>query len=46
MKIIGRLLCKVRGHKRGKRVSGTTGSKHIFFACPRCGAQWSRKARA
>lgn len=35
--MIARLLCKILGHKRGKRVSDT----HV--ACPRCKTPWERK---
>ena len=48
--MIGKLICMVtRKHKRGRRVS--TSKKELFlngmhevttFACPRCGAQWTR----
>ena len=30
------LVCKVRGHKRGKRINADDGS--FKLACPRCGA--------
>ena len=38
-----RVLCKIFGHKRGKRVSAIGGE--LKFACPRCEATWTRKIR-
>lgn len=47
---LGRLICGVtRRHKRGKRllmVTSTSTTPVNTFACPRCGAQWTRKAKA
>ena len=43
-----KLVCYFKGHKRGRRVSTVEGhepeTEHEFvtFACPRCGAQWTR----
>ncbi len=39
--MIARLLCKLFGHRRGKRVDGTD-----TIACPRCNATWTRKIKA
>ena len=50
----GKLICKWKGHKRGKRVPFPGANKEISlymddvvgnaqFECPRCGAQWTRK---
>lgn len=38
--MIARLVCWLKGHKRGKRVSET----HV--ACPRCNTPWERKKQA
>lgn len=48
MKILGKLSCWALGHKRGKRISGERSIeplKSVTYACPRCGAQWTRKAK-
>ena len=39
MKIMGRIVCMVKGHKRGKSVGThtTAKGKYTRFACPRCG---------
>lgn len=37
MRVIGKLLCKVLGHRRGRRVS------NALVACPRCDATWIRE---
>ena len=46
--VIGTLICWLRGHKRGKRITYRDGmpstDKH-YFECPRCGAQWKRKVK-
>lgn len=42
--MIAKLICKLLGHRRGKRVKGTD-----TICCPRCNAQWQRpqkKAKA
>lgn len=39
MKLLGKLLCKFYGHRRGKRISNVT------VKCPRCGAERDRLAR-
>lgn len=47
--MIARLLCWLQGHKRGKRLTEVTTTSTVptnHFQCPRCGAQWSRKAKA
>ena len=46
--MIGKLLCKLFGHKRGKKVSGMgldDGTLFRSYACPRCAATWTRKVR-
>ena len=43
------LLCKIKGHKRGKRyaLAGVLmGSPYVTYTCVRCGALWSRKVKA
>lgn len=46
--MISKIVCFFKGHKRGKRVGEATditnGKKNFY--CPRCGARWSRKAKA
>lgn len=51
--MISKLKCWWSGHRRGKRVGkniedgGIEMRTHnVRFYCPRCGAQWSRKAKA
>ena len=47
-KLIGKLICKFRGHKRGVRVSGERAVEAlplVMYQCPRCSAIWSRKAK-
>jgi transcription elongation factor Elf1 len=45
--MFGKLICRFKGHKRGRRVvqEGDTSEMPLRFACPRCGAQWTRKAK-
>jgi hypothetical protein len=47
--IFGWLICKVKGkHKRGKiQRDEMFGDKSVVrtYACPRCGATWTRKVR-
>jgi hypothetical protein len=43
MKLIGRLICAVKGHKRGKWVD--QGIEWKKYRCPRCHATWSRKVK-
>lgn len=50
--MIARLKCLLFGHKRGKRVAPQDVRNPVavnaptnVFACPRCGAQWDRKAK-
>jgi hypothetical protein len=50
MMTLGWLVCKIKGHKRGKRVmfysaSSTAMADRIEFRCPRCLATWTRKAK-
>ena len=43
--LLGKLACWLTKHKRG-RMYQTADSRGIaWYACPRCGKQWSRKAR-
>jgi hypothetical protein len=51
--MFGKLICRFKGHKRGKRVMSRADAiahgddgKTISLYCPRCGAQWTRKAKA
>lgn len=56
MSIFGKLACKLWGHKRGKRVKRPADPPAateimnailgVEFQCPRCGATWTRKAKA
>lgn len=41
MKIIGKLICYFRGHRRGKRISSGY-KKYAKFQCTRCSATWER----
>ena len=49
--ILGSLICKWKGHKRGKLIetrlilAGAHG-KERDYRCPRCGATWTRKVKA
>jgi hypothetical protein len=47
-KLIGRLVCLVKGHQRGKRgdvVRDGHGFVRFYaYSCPRCGKHWSRLA--
>lgn len=40
MKLLGRLICWRKGHRRGRSVKGTE-----LLKCPRCEAVWTRKKR-
>ncbi len=42
--LLGRVLCWLAGHTRGKRVNETDGV--ATFRCQRCGAYWKRKVKA
>jgi hypothetical protein len=49
--MIARLICWINGHKRGKRLYASSMPADEFkgknvFRCPRCGATWTRKAKA
>lgn len=49
MNIVNKIICALKGHKRGKRLSmsESTGTRLLnHFRCPRCGAEWTRKAKA
>jgi len=44
--MIARLICRLFGHRRGKRVGITaSGGRGLVaeFRCPRCSATWTRK---
>lgn len=47
--MIGWLKCKLFGHKRGRRIEGSTALhkalEHQVFECPRCKTTWIRKVR-
>lgn len=44
MKLIGRIVCMFKGHRRGVRVFTPDGG-HRVFACPRCGNERRYKER-
>lgn len=51
--MIAKLICYFRGHKRGKRVAlenvrnpVAVNAPTVVYECPRCTAQWARKAKA
>lgn len=37
----GRLVCRLRGHLRGRRVEVQENGKKKYFECPRCGRRTS-----
>lgn len=41
----GRLLCRLIGHKRGRRINGPI-PPDVIYQCHRCGAQWHRRIKA
>jgi hypothetical protein len=52
--LLGKLLCKLRGHKRGVRLpenthrmpDGTTVTPvSMMFRCPRCHSTWTRNRK-
>ena len=46
--MIAKIICWWKGHKRGRRIggaSGTDGRPFADFECPRCGSRWTRKER-
>jgi hypothetical protein len=46
--VIAALICLIRGHKRGKRLTMTMVTSTTPFntyECPRCKATWTRKAK-
>lgn len=45
-KWIGWVVCRFKGHLRGRRLPGLTLDGLAAFECPRCGALWSRKVYA
>lgn len=51
MKLIGRIVCFVVGHKRGRLVPDMPLGRHSeqtrvhIYACPRCDATWMRKIK-
>ena len=40
----GKLLCRLFGHKRGRR-TGVSSSRGDQFQCPRCKDVWNRKRK-
>lgn len=46
--MFGWILCKLKGHMRGVRIGKAPGDDHSIyvFRCPRCSAEWWRKANA
>lgn len=46
MKLLGKLRCWWSGkHARGKRLANAGDTDERMYACPRCGATWTKKAR-
>jgi transcription elongation factor Elf1 len=47
MKLIGRIVCLFKGHKRGKRqpINSPADVEVAIFACPRCGHQTRYKVK-
>ena len=47
--LFGKLICRIKGHRRGKRVVYTVGGPESDgereYQCPRCEATWTRKLR-
>ena len=43
MKLLGKLICAVMGHRRGKRIDSA--GALVRLQCPRCLAEWIRKER-
>ena len=43
--MIARLICKLLGHKRGKR-TGVSSELGAQLKCPRCKSVWNRKVKA
>jgi hypothetical protein len=43
-RLIGRLICKWKGHKRGRRVECLDNGKVKVFECPRCERRTQYKA--
>jgi hypothetical protein len=45
--LLGKLLCNFFGHRRGKRMHDDYQNRpgFLFYECPRCGAQWTRKVK-
>lgn len=35
--LVNRLICRIKGHRRGKRVECRENGSIKVFACPRCG---------
>lgn len=40
---LGSLICRWKGHKRGRRVSAD--QQQVTFRCTRCSATWTRPVR-
>lgn len=45
MKLLLRIVCAFKGHRRGKRVRAESNGAVKFFQCPRCGRETSYKAK-
>ena len=46
MKLLDKLICAIKGHRRGKRddkIIVNMGEQG--YRCPRCGATWTRKVK-
>jgi hypothetical protein len=49
MKLIGRIVCLFKGHRRGKFAHQgivIDGARLRTYRCERCGAEWRRKIKA
>lgn len=43
--MIGKLICLLTKHKRGKRLETVTYDGSVIYECPRCKATWVRKPK-
>lgn len=44
MKLVGKIICLFKGHRRGKLVRVSPGV-HLIYACPRCGRETRYKVK-
>jgi len=46
MKLLGRIWCRLFGHRRARRVAGAmVEAGKVLMVCPRCGASKTRRER-